>query len=35
MLGGMLASGAIHNADEARFLRQQLEELERRAAPPK
>jgi hypothetical protein len=32
MLGGMLDSGAIHDADEARFLRQKLEELERRAA---
>jgi len=31
MLGGMLTSGAIHDADEARFLRQKLEELERRA----
>ncbi len=30
MLGGMLESGAIHDADEARFLRQKLEELERR-----
>jgi hypothetical protein len=32
MLGGMLASGAIHDADEARFLRQKLGELERRLA---
>jgi hypothetical protein len=32
MLGGMLESGAIHDADEARFLRQKLEELERRGA---
>ena len=31
MLGGMLASGTIQDADEARFLRQQLEALERRA----
>ena len=31
MLGGMLDSGAIHDADEARFLRQKLEELERRS----
>jgi hypothetical protein len=30
MLGGMLESGAIHDADEARFLRQRLQELERR-----
>ena len=30
MLGGMLASGTIQDADEARFLRQQLEDLERR-----
>ena len=30
MLGGMLESGAIHDADEARFLRQKLEDLERR-----
>ena len=34
MLGGMLASGAIRDADEARFLRQHLEELERRLASP-
>ena len=33
MLGGMLESGAIHDADEARFLRQRLEALERRLAP--
>jgi hypothetical protein len=32
MLGGMLANGAIHDADEARFLRQRLDELERRLA---
>jgi len=32
MLGGMLESGAIQDADEARFLRQKLEELERRLA---
>jgi hypothetical protein len=32
MLGGMLASGTIHDADEARFLRQHLEELERKTA---
>jgi len=32
MLGGMLASGAIRDPDEARFLRQKLDELERRAA---
>jgi hypothetical protein len=31
MLGGMLASGTIQDADEARFLRQQLEALERRS----
>jgi hypothetical protein len=30
MLGGMLASGAITDAAEARFLREHLEELERR-----
>lgn len=33
MLGGMLEKGAIRDADEARFLRQKLEELERRIAP--
>jgi hypothetical protein len=33
MLGGMLESGAIRDADEARFLRQHLEELERRRTP--
>jgi hypothetical protein len=32
MLGAMLASGAIHDPDEARFLRQKLEQLERRLA---
>ena len=32
MLGGLLESGAIHDADEGRFLRQKLEELERRQA---
>ena len=31
LLGGMLASGRIRDADEARFLRQKLEELERRS----
>jgi len=31
MLGGLLASGAIRDPAEARFLRQRLEELERRA----
>lgn len=31
LLGGLLASGKIHDADEARFLRQKLEELERRS----
>jgi hypothetical protein len=30
MLGGMLESGAIHDADEARFLRQKLQALESR-----
>jgi len=30
LLGGLLASGKVHDADEARFLRQKLEELERR-----
>lgn len=30
LLGGMLASGAVHDADEARFLGRQLRELERR-----
>jgi hypothetical protein len=34
MLGGMLESGAIQDADEARFLRQKLDELERRVATP-
>jgi hypothetical protein len=34
LLGGMLASGKIHDADEARFLRQKLEELERRSRQP-
>ena len=32
MLGGLLESGAIHDADEERFLRQKLKELERRQA---
>jgi hypothetical protein len=32
MLGGMLESGAVHDAEEARFLRQRLEELAARAA---
>ena len=32
MLGGLLESGAIHDADEGRFLRQKLKELERRQA---
>ena len=30
LLGGLLASGRIQDADEARFLRHKLEELERR-----
>lgn len=30
VLGGVLASGRIHDADEARFLRRHLEELEQR-----
>jgi hypothetical protein len=30
MLGGLLASGAVHDAGEARFLKQRLEALERR-----
>jgi hypothetical protein len=30
LLGGLLASGQIRDADEARFLRQHLEDLERR-----
>lgn len=34
LLGGLLASGKIHDADEARFLRQKLEELERRSRQP-
>jgi len=34
LLGGLLASGQIHDADEARFLRQKLEELERRSRQP-
>ncbi len=32
MLGGLLESGAVRDADEARFLRQHLEELEARRA---
>jgi hypothetical protein len=32
MLGGLLASGSVTDPVEARFLRQRLEELERRAA---
>ncbi len=34
LLGGLLASGKIRDADEARFLRQKLEELERRSRQP-
>ena len=34
LLGGLLASGKVHDADEARFLRQKLEELERRSRQP-
>jgi hypothetical protein len=32
MLGGLLASGAVHDAGEARFLKQRLDELEARLA---
>src|SRR6185503_9960847 len=35
LLGGLLESGRIRDADEARFLEQKLEELERRAAQPR
>jgi len=35
MLGGLLESGAIHDAGEARFLRQRLEELEAKSAARK
>jgi len=35
LLGGLLASGKVRDADEARFLRQKLEELERRSSPPR
>lgn len=31
VLGGLLASGTVHDPDEVRFLRQKLEELERRS----
>ena len=31
LLGGLLASGRVRDADEARFLRQKLDELERRS----
>jgi hypothetical protein len=34
LLGGLLASGKVRDADEARFLRQKLEELERRSRRP-
>ena len=34
LLGGLLESGKIHDADEARFLRQRLEELEQRSQKP-
>ena len=34
LLGGLLAAGRVRDADEARFLREKLEELERRTAPP-
>jgi hypothetical protein len=30
LLGGLLESGRLHDPDEARFLRQRLEELEKR-----
>jgi hypothetical protein len=32
MLGGLLASGAIRDPAEARFLKERLEELEARSA---
>ena len=32
LLGGLLASGKVRDPDEARFLRQKLEELERRTS---
>lgn len=34
LLGGLLASGRIRDADEARFLRRRLEELESRSTRP-
>jgi hypothetical protein len=34
LLGGLLASGKIHDADEVRFLQQKLQELERRSQQP-
>ena len=34
LLGGLLASGKIHDADEVRFLRQKLQELEQRSRQP-
>jgi hypothetical protein len=34
MLGGLLASGRIHNPEERRFLQGRLEEMERRLAKP-
>jgi hypothetical protein len=34
VLGGLLESGKVHDADEARFLRRKLEELESRTLPP-
>jgi len=34
MLGGLLESGAVHDPDEARFLRQRLQELEARTGKP-
>ena len=33
LLGGLLESGAVRDPAEARFLRQRLEELERRSRP--
>jgi hypothetical protein len=33
LLGGLLESGAIRDPAEARFLRQRLEELERKTRP--
>ena len=33
LLGGLLESGAIHDPAEVRFLRQRLEELERKTRP--